>query len=79
MVDLSGVEGLFRTDSSFRRCLIGVVCGMASFDATRGLTVRFLSSVLFTSIRRSAYPHVSPLCPVVGEVRWLQLEAMQFV
>ena len=39
--------------SSFRRVFVPVP--MTSFDAVRGLIVRFLSSVLFTSIRRSAY------------------------
>jgi hypothetical protein len=34
--------------------LVGLVAN-ASFDATRGRTVRFLSSVLFTSIRLNAY------------------------
>lgn len=38
---------------SLRRVVfVGVV--MISFDAVRGLTVRYLSSVLFTSIRRRA-------------------------
>ena len=56
MVDLSGLEGPVRTESSLRRSLVGVAAANASFDATRGRTVRFLSSVLFTSIRRNAWP-----------------------
>jgi hypothetical protein len=52
MVDLSGLA--LRMESSLRRCLVGLAAN-ASFDATRGRTVRFLSSVLFTSIRRNAY------------------------
>ena len=39
---------------SLRRVVFVGVLAMTSFDAVRGLTVRFLSSVLLTSILRRA-------------------------
>ena len=50
MVNLSGEA--VRRESLSQGCLEALV--NASFDAARGRMVRFLSSVLFTSIRRSA-------------------------